>query len=103
MTYLVRVDPPERVGNSVDNITDHIVSSSQIFPVLSDEHPNEPEVTPELALFIDDMPSMPGTMPTDEISFDDVLSDLLNVEIYNKYELPQRITQGSIEELRSKI
>ena len=48
LTYPIRMDPPEQV-----------VSSSRITPVLllSTKHPNEPEVTSDLELFVNDMPS----------------------------------------------
>lgn len=97
LTYPIRRDPPEQVGNTADTATDHIVSSSQITPNLSDEHPSEPELTPEPVLFVDDIPS---TVSTDEILSDDVrltddvLSDMPNVEISNRYELPLRSTRG---------
>ena len=40
---------------------------------------------------IDDML---GTVPTDEISFDDVINDTPNVEIFNRFELPPTSTRG---------
>lgn len=64
------MNPSEQVGNTTDTATDHIVSLSQITLVLSDDHSNEPEVTPEPELFITDML---GTVPTDEVLTDDVL------------------------------
>ena len=39
--------------------------------------------------------NMPGTVPTNEILFDDVLNDIANVEISNRYELPLRETRGA--------
>ena len=48
---------------------------------------------------IDDMPStiiddMPDIVPTDEIVYDDVLNDIPNVDLTNRYELPPRSTRG---------
>ena len=84
LTYPARMDPLEQVGNTADTATDHIVSSPQITPVLSDEHPRELEVTPKL--FFDDMP---GTVPTDDVLLS---NDVLNIQ--NRYELPPRSTRG---------
>ena len=81
LTYPIRMDPPEQVGNTVDTTTDHIVSSPQITPILFDKHPNEPEVKPKPELFFDDMSD---TVPTDDVLLsNDVLSDndMLNVEM----------------------
>ena len=63
----------------------------------SDEHPNEPEVTPEPELFVDDMPSTESTNETltnDVLLTDDMLDDVPNAEISNRYELPPRSTRG---------
>lgn len=84
------MDPLKQVGNTIATPSDYIVSSSQIISFIFDEHPNEPEVTPAPELFINDVL---GTMLTDEILSNDVLNDMANIEIPNRYELPPR-TQG---------